>query len=317
MKAVYLQAGQILVKEFAPPQRPPGFALIRMLLAGICNTDLELQRGYYHFQGIPGHEFVGQVLASDATELKGRRVAGEINLACGHCHFCAMGLGRHCSDRSVLGIVKHPGAFAELLILPDANLHSIPSEVLDEEAVFIEPLAAACEILDQIAIPSGKKVAVLGDGKLGLLIAQVLHAHHAQVTVYGRHAGKLAIAAARGIATSLPDEYPQRSFSLVVECTGSATGLAQAIKMVQPRGTVIMKSTVHEEVTVDMAPIIVNEISLIGSRCGRFEPAIQLLRDKKIDLRSMLSAEFPLEQAPAAFAEAARPGVLKVLLRNS
>ena len=317
MKAVHLHSGQVSIEELPPPQRLRGFAFIRMLAAGICNTDLELQRGYYHFEGVPGHEFVGQVLESDSTELIGRRVAGEINLSCSHCDFCAIGLSRHCSDRSVLGIVKHRGAFAELLALPDKNLHLIPSEISDEEAVFIEPLAAACEILDQVILPPAEKVAVLGDGKLGLLIAQVLHAHHAQVTVFGHHPNKLAIVAAHGIAVSTSDEYPRGYFPLVIECTGSAAGLSNAIQMVRPRGTVIMKSTVHEKVTVDMAPVIVNEISLVGSRCGRFEPAIQLLRDRKIDIRPMLSAEFPLEQAPAAFAEAARKGVLKVLLRNA
>ena len=317
MKAVHLRSGQVSVEELPPPQRMPGFALIRMLAAGVCNTDLELQRGYYHFEGVPGHEFVGQVLESDSTELIGRRVAGEINLSCGHCDFCAIGLGRHCSDRSVLGIVKHPGAFAELLTLPDKNLHLIPSEISDEEAVFIEPLAAACEILDQVALPAGERVAVLGDGKLGLLIAQVLHAHHAQVTVFGHYPNKLAIVAAYGIAVSTSNEYPRGYFPLVVECTGSATGLSNAIQMVRSRGVIIMKSTVHEKVAVDMAPVIVNEISLIGSRCGRFEPAIQLLWDRKIDIRPMISAEFPLQQAPAAFAEAARKGVLKVLLQNA
>ena len=315
MKAAYLQCGQVSVKELPIPQRLPGFALIRMLVAGVCNTDLELQRGYYQFEGIPGHEFVGQVLESDSTELVGRRVAGEINLSCGHCDFCAIGLGRHCSARSVLGIVKHPGAFAEFLTLPDKNLHVVPSGISDEEAVFIEPLAAACEILDQIVLPTGEKVAVLGDGKLGLLVAQVLHAHGAQVTVFGHHHHKLAIVAAHGIAVSISDEYPRGHFPFVIECTGSAAGLNNAIQMVLPRGTVVMKSTVHEEVTLDNAPVIVNEISLIGSRCGRFEPAIQLLQDQKINVRPMLSAEFPLEQAPAAFAEAARRGVLKVLLR--
>lgn len=317
MKAVYLSQGKVSVEEFPPPQRLPGFALIRTLAAGICNTDLELQRGYYQFEGIPGHEFVGEVLESDSKELIGCRVAGEINLFCGRCDYCAIGLGRHCRNRSVLGIVRHPGAFAELLTLPDRNLHLIPSGISDEEAVLIEPLAAACEILDQVALPLGEAVAVLGDGKLGLLIAQVLRAHGSQVTVFGHHAGKLAIVAAHGIAVSTSHEYPREHFPFVVECTGSAAGLNNAIQMVQPRGTIIMKSTVHDKVTMDTAPVIVNEISLIGSRCGRFEPAIQLLRDRKIDVRPMLSAEFPLEQAPAAFAEAARKGVLKIILRNA
>jgi threonine dehydrogenase-like Zn-dependent dehydrogenase len=317
MKAVRLDSGQVSVENLPDPPRLPGFALIRTFAAGICNTDLELQRGYYQFRGVPGHEFVGQVLESDSANLIGCRVAGEINLACGRCDFCAIGLSRHCSDRSVLGIVKHPGAFAELLTLPDENLHVIPSEISNEEAIFIEPLAAACEILDQVVLSPSEKVAVLGDGKLGLLVAQVLHVHGAQVTLFGHHSNKLAIAAVHGIAVSTSDEYPKGYFPFVVECTGSANGLRTAIQMVRPRGAIIIKSTVHEKVSIDTAPVIVNEISLIGSRCGRFEPAIQLLRDRKIDVRPMLSAEFPLEQAPAAFAEAARKGVLKVLLRNA
>lgn len=317
MKAVCLDSGQVSVEDLPAPHRLPGFALIRTLAAGICNTDLELQRGYYQFRGVPGHEFVGQILESDSANLIGCRVAGEINLSCGRCDFCAIGLGRHCSDRSVLGIAKHPGAFAELLTLPDRNLHIIPPEISDEEAVFIEPLAAACEVLDQVVLPSGEKVAVLGDGKLGLLVAQVLHAHGAQVTVFGRHSNKLAIVANRGIAVSTAEQYPKGYFPFVVECTGSANGLRTAIQMVRPRGAIVMKSTIHEKASIDTAPVIVNEILLIGSRCGRFEPAIQLLLDRKIDVRPMLSAEFPLEQAPAAFAEAARKGVLKVLLRNA
>ncbi len=286
-------------------------------MAGICNTDLELQRGYYGFEGVPGHEFVGEVVESDQAELVGRRVAGEINLSCGRCDYCILGMPRHCSNRSVLGIVKHPGAFAEFLTLPDKNLHLVPSEIPDEEAVMIEPLAAARGILDQIIINMGQSVAVLGDGKLGLLVAQALHADGARVTVFGHHSKKLAIVAARGMEVSAWGPYSWHRFPMVVECTGSAAGLSTAIEMVEPRGTVIMKSTVHEKVTMDMAPVIVNEIALIGSRCGRFDPAIQLLKEKKVDVRSMLSAEFPLNEAPVAFAEAARKGILKVLLRNT
>ena len=316
MKAVHLDSGQVIVSEVAEPGRPPGFALIRLLVGGICNTDLELQRGYYGFSGTPGHEFVGIVTEADTASLLGRRVAGEINLACGHCHFCSINLSRHCEYRTVLGIVQHPGAFAEYLTLPERNLHIIPSNVLSEHAVFIEPLAAACEILDQVEIFDAGPVAVLGDGKLGLLIAQVLMAHGADATVYGRHPGKLAIAQRSGAKTSDSQDHPRAAYNIVVDATGSAEGLRQAISMVRPRGTVIMKSTVHGEVSIDTAPVIVNEISLIGSRCGRFEPAIELLSSGKIDVASMLSGEYPLDQAPAAFANAAQRDVLKVLLRN-
>ncbi|MBV9760394.1 MAG: alcohol dehydrogenase catalytic domain-containing protein [Acidobacteriaceae bacterium] len=316
MLAVHLEAGRVSVEETPSPKRPGGYALVRVLAAGICNTDLELQRGYYGFRGIPGHEFVGVVAEADTPALVGRRVAGEINLACGHCDFCAIGLGRHCPNRAVLGIVRHPGAFAEFLALPEANLHVVPNEIAVEEAVFIEPLAAACEILDQTQIPGNEQVAVLGDGKLGLLIAQVLHAHGARVMLYGRHEEKLRRARKAGIETSAVANLPKGMFPFVVDATGSADGLKQAVSMVRPRGTVILKSTIHGEVAVDTAPVIVNEVTLVGSRCGRFEPAIELLRDRKVDVRSMISAEYPLKEAPEAFAEAARSGVLKVLLRG-
>jgi threonine dehydrogenase-like Zn-dependent dehydrogenase len=316
MLAVRLQSGEVSVQQAAIPSRLPGHALIRLLTAGICNTDLELQRGYYGFTGRPGHEFVGEVVESDTSSLVGARVAGEINLACGHCDYCRLGLGRHCSNRTVLGIVRHPGAFAEYLSLPDANLHVLPDSISNNEAVFIEPLAAACEILDQVDIPKGAPTAVLGDGKLGLLIAQVLHAHGAKVTLYGRHPEKLKIVQRAGVQTSLAQGLPSQNYPYVVESTGSSDGLRQAIGMARPRGTVVMKSTVSGNVSFDSAPAIVNEVTLVGSRCGRFEPAIELLRERKIDVLSMLSAEFPLAEAPAAFAEAARRGALKVLLQN-
>ena len=317
MIAVHLDSGRVSIQETARPQRAPGLALIRMLVAGICNTDLELQRGYYGFSGTPGHEFTGLVVEADTPSLVGRRVAGEINLACGQCDYCAIGLGRHCPNRSVLGIVKHPGAFAEYLSLPEQNLHAIPDEITTEQAVFIEPLAAACEIFDQVHIPESERVAVLGDGKLGLLVAQVLHAHGAHVTLYGRHKEKLAIAESVGIETSAALDLPRGRYQFVVDATGSTDGLRQAVSMTRPRGSVILKSTVHGEVAVDMARVIVNEIILVGSRCGRFEPAIELLRSGKVSVARMISAEYPLERAPEAFAEAAKSGVLKVLLRNT
>jgi threonine dehydrogenase-like Zn-dependent dehydrogenase len=314
--AVSLDSGQVSVRETAVPARQPGFALIRMLVAGICNTDLELQRGYYNFSGTPGHEFAGEVVEADNSSLIGKRVVGEINLACGRCEFCSIGLGRHCPNRTVLGIVKHPGAFAEYLTLPENNLHAIPDEIPSEQAVFIEPLAAACEILDQVHIPRGEAVAVLGDGKLGLLIAQVLHARGARVTLYGRHEHKLKLVRKIGIETPIAEERSRAAFPFVVDSTGSTAGLAEALAMVRPRGTVVMKSTVHDSVAMNTAPIIVNEITLVGSRCGRFEPAIEMLRRRKVDVTGMLSAEHSLEEAPAAFREAAQRGVLKVLLRN-
>ncbi len=318
MIAVHLEDGRVEVRRQSMPRVPKGFARIRMLAAGICSTDLELQRGYYGFRGTPGHEFVGEVVDVNEADSAwiGQRVAGEINLACGDCEWCRQGLARHCPTRTVLGIVKHPGAFREFLTLPIRNLRRIPKSIPTEHAVFIEPVAAACEILDQVKIAKGERVAVLGDGKLGLLIAQVLHAHGAEVLLLGRHRDKLRIAKQAGVSTEMIQaKMPERSFPLVVDATGSARGLQAAIAMTVPRGTVIMKSTVHGLVPIDTAPAIVNEVTLVGSRCGRFEPAIRLLASGKVRVGAMISEEFPLDRAPEAFACAAAKGMLKVLLR--
>lgn len=314
MLAVHIENGRVEVRSRPKPRRPEGFALMRLICGGICNTDLELLRGYYGFCGTPGHEFVGEVVEADNRKLLGRRVVGEINLNCGRCEWCKRGLGRHCPNRTVLGIVKHPGAFSEFFTLPERNLHLVPAEVPAEHAVFAEPVAAACEILDQVRIPRGDPVAVLGDGKLGLLIAQVLAAHGVKVRLYGRHKEKLRIARAAGIATADRRKRLTREYDWVVEATGSAGGFWQAVEMVRPRGTIVMKSTVHGTVPVDTAPIIVNEITLVGSRCGRFEPALKLLREGKLRLSAMISARMPLADATRAFGRAAQKGALKVLL---
>jgi threonine dehydrogenase-like Zn-dependent dehydrogenase len=315
MLAVYLENRKVTLRNTRKPRRPSGFALIRLLYAGICNTDLELLRGYYGFRGVPGHEFVGEVIEADNRDLLGRRVVGEINLACGKCDWCKRGLGRHCPRRAVLGIVRHPGAFRELLTLPEANLHVLPDAITNEDAVFVEPLAAACEILDQVQIPQGAVIGVLGDGKLGLLIAQALNARGQHVHLYGRHKDKLRIAERVGVKTALVREkLPTNSYDWIVEATGSADGLGQAIRMTRPRGTVFMKSTIHATTKLDAAPVIVNEITLVGSRCGRFEPAIELLQSRQINLTDMVSDISPLSRAQRAFALASKRGVLKVLL---
>ncbi|HWY47567.1 MAG TPA: alcohol dehydrogenase catalytic domain-containing protein [Bryobacteraceae bacterium] len=314
MVAVCLYNGAVFLREQPRPRRPDGFALIRLLCGGICNTDLELQRGYYGFRGTPGHEFVGEVIAADNSNWIGQRVVGEINLACTACEWCQRGLGRHCPQRTVLGIVKHPGAFREFLTLPEQNLHRVPREIATEEAVFVEPLAAACEILDQVRIPTGAPVAVLGDGKLGLLIAQVLKAHGAEVHQYGHHKDKLRIAVALGIDARTGKKTPAAAYDWVVDATGSSLGLTQAVKMTRPRGTVIMKSTVHGLVGIDSAPVIVNEIRLVGSRCGRFGPALKLLRSRRVRVDNLISEVLPLKQAPLAFRRAAQSGAMKVLL---
>jgi alcohol dehydrogenase len=316
MVSVCLENGKVLVRKQARPRRPKGFALIRLLYGGICNTDIELERGYYGFRGTPGHEFVGEVVEADDRRWIGERVVGEINLACGKCAWCARGLGRHCPTRKVLGIVKQPGAFREFLTLPERNLRRVPREIPSEEAAFVEPLAAACEILDQVKIPRGAPVAVLGDGKLGLLASQVLQAHGAHVHLYGRHKEKLRIARQAGVSTEIAKKLPVAKYPFVVEATGSSEGLRQAVQMTQPRGTVIMKSTVHGLVAIDSAPVIVNEITLVGSRCGRFEPALQLLKSRKVRVDAMISEVLPLTKAPQAFRAAATPGVLKVLLHD-
>jgi alcohol dehydrogenase len=269
---------------------------------------LELQRGYYGFSGTPGHEFVGEL--EDGT-----RIAGEINLACGRCDWCACGLGRHCPNRTVLGIVKYPGAFREFLTLPVVNLHRVPKAIPTEHAVFIEPVAAACEILDQVKITKRTQVAVLGDGKLGLLIAQVLQQHGAEVLLLGRHREKMCLVEWSGVTTELlPEKLPERAFPFVVDATGSPEGLRAAIAMCEPRGTVVMKSTVHGLVPIDTAPAIVNEITLVGSRCGRFEPAMKMLASGKVRVSDLISEVFSLDRAAEAFRRAGAKGVLKVLL---
>ena len=307
MLSVHLENGMVEVRKEPLPRVTKGFARIRLLAAGICSTDLELQRGYYGFSGTPGHEFVGEL--EDGT-----RVAGEINLACGHCEWCGRGWGRHCPNRTVLGIVKHPGAFREFLTLPEHNLHRVPKSIPTEHAVFIEPVAAACEILDQIQIAKGMQVAVLGDGKLGLLIAQVLQAHGAKVLLLGRHREKMRLVEWAGVTAEILGIRPPRAFPIVVDATGSAEGLSAAIAMCEPRGTVVMKSTVHGLGPINTAPAIVNEITLVGSRCGRFEPALRMLASGKVRVGDLISEEFTLDRAPEAFAKAATKGALKVLL---
>jgi threonine dehydrogenase-like Zn-dependent dehydrogenase len=317
MLAVQLESGRVNVGRRPLPRMGPGFARIRVLAAGICSTDLELQRGYYGFRGTPGHEFVGEVVAAaDDSSWIGKRVAGEINLACGACEWCSRDLGRHCPNRTVLGIVKHPGVHAEFLTLPLRNLHPVPESISDEEAVFIEPVAAACEILDQVRVLAGAKIAVMGDGKLGLLIAQVLRGRGARVHLFGRHREKMRLVEADGLTTEVAGKsLPERTWPMVVEATGSAEGLRSAIALCEPRGTVVMKSTVHGLVKIDTAPAIVNEVTLVGSRCGRFEPAIRMLASGRVRVDRLISERLPLDRAAEAYKRAAVKGVLKVLLR--
>ena len=298
MLALFFESGRALVRETRRPRPRAGFALVRVILSGICNTDLELRRGYHGFSGIPGHEFVGRVEGPAGSPWAGKRVVGEINLACGRCETCRRGLGRHCAARRVLGILGHPGAHAEFLTLPMENLHEVPAEIADEEAVFTEPLAAACEILDQVSVNAGTRAAVLGAGKLGTLCAGVLENAGASVALLGRKS-----------------RARSRSFDLVVEATGEPSGMPRALELVRPRGTIVWKSTYHAPARFDAAPLVVNEVTVVGSRCGRFEPALDLLRNREVNVRGLLSAEFPLARAARAMAEASRPGARKILLR--
>ena len=317
MQALQFQNGQVTLREVTPP-RADGEALIRVRLAGICNTDLEIVRGYAGFEGTLGHEFVGVVEESPDPDWLGQRVVGEINAGCGSCVECRAGDPRHCLGRSVLGIVGRDGAFADLLRLPVANLVRVPDEVPDDHAVLTEPLAAAGEILAQTEVGPRHRVAVLGDGKLGQLIARVLATTGCRLLLIGKHPAKLALAERVGIEVALGEDLtirPAERFDLVVEATGSPAGLARALELVRPRGVLVLKSTFHGPVTIDTSRLVVDEITLLGSRCGRFDQALALLARRAVEVDSLIAARFPLRDGVAALAEAARPGVMKVLLQ--
>jgi threonine dehydrogenase-like Zn-dependent dehydrogenase len=317
------------------PKLRPGWALIRVRLAGICNTDIEILRGYHAFNGTPGHEFVGEVAdvhdVSASTKKKwiGKRVCGEINVSCGAygykpvCDFCGRWLKMHCARRTVLGIVNHDGAFAEYLALPLENLHVVPAQVTDEQAVFVEPLAAACEILEQVIARKCRSVAVLGDGKLAQLIARVLRTAIPSVVMYGKHEKKLALARRAGIAIrkvrgdASDLKRSKEQFPLLVEATGSSTGFALAQQMTEPRGTLVLKSTFHGAAPVETWPIVVKELTVVGSRCGPFSKAIALLHSSRVDPTPLITRTFPLAEAHKAIAFAQLSGVMKVLLKSS
>jgi threonine dehydrogenase-like Zn-dependent dehydrogenase len=292
-------------------------ALVRVLLSGICNTDLEIARGYAGFNGTIGHEFVGVVERSDNRKLVGQRVVGEINAGCGRCELCRAGDPRHCPSRTVLGIVGRDGAHAEFLQLPTVNLIPVPKNIPDEHAVFTEPLAAACGILERAAIKKRDRVAVIGDGKLGLLCAQVVALTGAETLLVGKHPEKLSIAERRGTETSKPNDAAkrQREFDVVVEASGAAPGFKLALDLLRPKGKLVLKSTFHGSTEIDAARIVVDEISIVGSRCGRFQPALDLLKKNAVDVNSLISEEHSLSNALKAMNRAKTRGVLKVLLR--
>ncbi|HZH30951.1 MAG TPA: alcohol dehydrogenase catalytic domain-containing protein [Pyrinomonadaceae bacterium] len=322
MKALRYENGRLELAETAAPRagEAAGEAVVRVRLAGICNTDVEIARGYAGFEGTLGHEFVGVVESAPDGALVGRRVVGEINAGCGLCELCAAGDARHCPQRTVLGIVGRDGAFAEFLRLPIVNLLVVPDEVEDERAVFAEPLAAACGIMERVEIKRETRVAVVGDGKLGLLSAQAVRAQSgAAVTLIGRHENKLRIARARGIETAHAAELPPArsagAFDVVVEASGAPAGFALAISLTRPRGVLVLKSTFHGATEIDAARIVVDEISVVGSRCGRFAPALELLARDAVDVASLITEEFPLTEGVRAMQRATESGVLKVLLR--
>jgi len=299
---------------YATPQADEATALVRVHLAGICATDLQIFQGYMGFQGVPGHEFVGEVSAGPAT-LLGTRVVGEINFACGRCVVCAQGLGRHCPTRRVMGILHADGSFAEYVSVPVTNLHPVPNSVADEAAVFTEPLAAALEILEQVHVQPDADVVVLGDGKLGLLCAQVLHSTGARVCVVGKHPHKLRLLDQLGISTAVLSDWQPRPADVVVEATGSTTGLQLAMTILRPRGTLVLKSTVATAHALSLAPLVINEITVIGSRCGRFPPALHALAHQRVAVVPLIDRVYPLAEGLDAVAHAARPGTRKILLR--
>lgn len=292
-------------------------ALVRVLLSGICNTDLEIARGYAGFNGTIGHEFVGVVEDSADRALIGRRVVGEINAGCGNCDLCRAGDSRHCANRTVLGIHGRDGAHAEFLKLPAINLLQVPDNIPDEHAVFTEPLAAACGVLERVNIDGSDRVAVIGDGKLGLLCAQVLALTGATVLLIGKHSSKLRIAERRGIEIATPKLAAKRKqeFDVVVEASGAASGFGLALDLLRPKGQLVLKSTFHGKTELDAARIVVEEISIVGSRCGRFSPALDLLKKSAIDVDSLIGEEYPLSNGVHAMRRAGTKGVMKVLLR--
>lgn len=315
MRALVFDKTLSFQPRHAEPAEAQGDTLVRILQAGICSTDLEIVKGYMQFRGIPGHEFVGEVVSSPQKELVGKRVVGEINIVCGRCDLCLAGLSNHCRNRSVIGILNHDGAFADYLRLSAMNVHVLPDSIDNDHAIFVEPLAAAFQVLKQVKFDQRKWVTVLGGGRLGLLVAQVLRNAGCPVRVVGRHAGKLELCAKWSIRSRLLDDIvPRHDQDVVVDCTGSAEGFGIAMQMVRPRGTIVLKSTVAGNAPMNLAPLVVDEIQVVGSRCGPFREAIKALAERSVDVASLVHRRMKIEQGMEAFELAQRRDVLKVVL---
>jgi len=315
MKAIFWDGDAVsLDSSYSLPVSDQDIAIVKVHLAGICSTDLQIFKGYMKFRGVPGHEFVGSV-SEGPKEWLGKRVVGEINFGCGKCEFCARDLTRHCPNRTVMGIVNADGAFAEYVAVRLENLHLVPDSVSDEQAVFTEPLAAAFEILRQVQISTGDEILILGDGKLGNLCAQVLRLTGAKVTALGKHPDKLDLINRTGLRTMLLNDWKPRLFDVVVEATGSAAGLELAISAVRPRGTLVLKSTIAGAHQVSLAPVVINEINVLGSRCGIFPDALEALAANDVSVTPLIEQVYPLDQGIEAIQHAGRPGAKKILLQ--
>ena len=313
MKALWLENNEISLRDVPQPHKQ-NETLIKIRKAGVCSTDLELVKGYYPYTGVLGHEFVGEALETDDASLLGQRVVGEINAACNRCEQCLNGRTTHCENRTVLGIVNRDGTFAEYTNLPSANLHLVPASVPDEMAVFTEPLAAALEIQQQVKIKPTDRVLLIGAGRLGQLIAQTLALTGCDLRVVARHKRQQELLKARGIQTISEEEIQPWRWDIVVEATGSPSGFSLARQAIRPRGTLVLKSTYKGELNINFSSVVVDEINIIGSRCGPFEPALRLMESKQVDPSILIDSEFSLEDALKAFEHAAETGVLKVLV---
>jgi len=315
MLAVRFDGSIQVDRDFPTPPPQAGEALVRVTRAGICDTDIQITRGYMNFTGVMGHELVGVVEKASQRRWVGKRVTSEINCSCGKCELCQGGLSRHCPTRSVIGIQDHDGAFAEYVVVPERNLHELPDAVSEDEGVFVEPLAAALQITNQARIEARSKALVLGDGKLGNLVAQVLNTTGCELMSVGKHPERLAILEKLGIRAELLEQVrPRRQWDIVVDCTGSARGLADAMRFVRPRGTIVMKTTVAESGPVNLAPLVVDEITLLGSRCGPFPAAIEMLASHKVEVIPLIDEIYRLADAETALARAGSGEVMKVLL---